>query len=237
MRSFKYLVLIVLAVSVPVFADSISIGYLSILSDSPTGGEQEISVFNETGSNCYTSYTACTNLSFTNWTLTVNYTSSYYNGSGPKEPAPLVYTDTGSSPFGGFGDITPSSTNNVFDLDLCGGAGSCATPVTTVTSVVFSGTLSQSSFCLYDATVPGCNPTSPTTFFANPNFTMTWDGSSSGGSPYVDESSTQYAQSPDITVSNVVSPPPPPPSTPEPASFLLAAGLLPVVLRLARRKV
>jgi hypothetical protein len=226
-NAIQSLVFITLLLAAPVFADSIGIGNISILADNPTGGVQELTINNLTGFSCGLGYAACTNLDFTDWTLTVNYTSSYYNGSGPIEPTPFVFTDSGSGLYGGFGDITPSSTNNIFDFDLCGGAGSCPDgPVTTITSVEFSGQISPASFCLYDPTASGCGNT---TFFANPNFDLVWNGSSPQ-SPYVDETSV-YAQSPDITVTNqdiVVS------TTPEPGTFFLLTALLPLA-EFARR--
>ncbi|HEY3826890.1 MAG TPA: hypothetical protein VGL82_20165 [Bryobacteraceae bacterium] len=218
--SLKTSIFLILLASLPAFADSISVGYLSILSDSPTPGEQELTINNLTGpGNCYSSYPACTNLDFTNWTLTVDYTSSYYNGTGPAEPTAFVYTS------GTFGDITPGSTNNVFDFDLCGGAASCAnpdSPVTTITSIEFSGQISPSSFCLFDPAANGCNESSPVTFFANSNFDLVWNGSSPQ-LPLVDEDLNPYAQSPDITVTDQVLN-----SAPEPGSFFLLTGVLPL---------
>ncbi|HEY3826889.1 MAG TPA: hypothetical protein VGL82_20160 [Bryobacteraceae bacterium] len=197
MNISKSVVLTILMFSLPAFAD-ISVGYLSILSDSPTPGEQELTINNLTGpGNCYSSYPACTNLDFTNWTLTVNYTGSYYNGSGPVEPSPFVYTSAT------YGDITPGSTNNVFDFDLCGGVYPCAnldSPITTITSIEFSGQISPSSFCLFDPSANGC-AANPTTFFADPNFDLVWNGGSPQ-LPLVDEDLNPYAQSPDITVTD-----------------------------------
>jgi hypothetical protein len=220
-NSIRYFFFVILLSSLPAFADSISVGFLSILSDSPTPGDQELTVSNLTGpGNCSSfgpPYSACSNLDFTNWTLTVNYTSTYYNGSGPAEPTPFVYTSATNG-----GDITPSSANNVFDFDLCGGATSCASPITTITSVEFSGQISPASFCLYDPSVLGCNESNPVTFFANPNFDMVWNGNSPTGSPYVDESSVFSAQSPDIVVTDQTVN-----LTPEPGSFFLLTALLP----------
>jgi hypothetical protein len=200
---FKVTRLLILGVllGAPAFAD-ISVGYLSILADSPTSGLQELTISNVTGQgNCDpVEYTACTNLDFTDWTLTVNYTSSYYNSGAPAptEPSPFVITEAGSA----LGDITPGSQNNTFDFDLCGGAGSCASgPGTTITSVEFSGQISPAAICLYDSGAGGCNNAAPNTFFANPNFDLVWNAASPGGSPYVDENSI-YAQSSDITVTN-----------------------------------
>jgi hypothetical protein len=224
--------------AVPAFAD-ISVGYLSLLADNPTGGEQNLTISNVTGSaDCdAVEYLSCTNLNFTNWTLTVNYTSDYYNFSGPNVPSPLVFTDGGSGSYGGFGDITAGNSLS-FPIDLCAGAGSCANPNnpdTQITSVEFSGQISPSAFCLYDIAASGCNLTNPTTFFANPNFDLIWTGAPGVG-PYVDEDSEFLyagAQSPDITVatqSNTV-------VTPEPGGFVLVTALLPFALFLRRKLV
>ncbi len=217
-RISKSIVFIALAFTAPVFADSISVGFLNILADSPTVGSQEVTIFNETGSNCWSSYTACANLNFTNWTLTVTYTSSYYNGTGPAEPSPLVYTDAA-----GFGDITPGA-NPVFDFDLCGGLSSCVSPVTTITQVEFKGQISPASFCLWNGTDGVCGPT---TFFADSHFDMIWNGSSPQ-SPYVDQSTVILSQSPDIIVNSASTVTPPVTGTPEPGSLFLAASLIPV---------
>jgi hypothetical protein len=240
----SFIISMALLFSVPAFAD-LSVGYLTITSDSPTGGEQQLAIINMTGpANCQlTEYTACTPLNFTNWTLTIDYTSSYYNGTGPTEPSPLVFTDSGSGLFGGY-DIVPSgsmpsSTNNLFPIDLCGGAGACSDPnipITTITSVEFSGQISSSSICLYDPAVSGCNVANPTTFAANRNFDLKWNSSSTSsaaspsatGSPYVDEGSTPIAQSPDITVTQASA------ATPEPSFYLLLTFLLTALLFFAR---
>ena len=95
------------------FGDSISVGYISNLSDSPTQGEQTLTISDLTGQgNCQaTEYTACTALDFTNWTLTVDYTSDY--GAYAPSPGSFVYTAATDG-----GDITPTSANNVFTFDL-----------------------------------------------------------------------------------------------------------------------
>src|SRR5215469_7010086 len=124
---------IYLLLSVPAFGASISVGNLSILADSPTAGDQELTINNLTGpANCFSDYPACTNLAFTNWTLTVHFTSTFYNtGSNPSAPDPFIATSATNG-----GDITPGSTNNVFDFDLCGGVdiNNGCTPATTITS-------------------------------------------------------------------------------------------------------
>jgi hypothetical protein len=219
----RYAIIIGCLLTAPAFADpivatSVSVGNLSVLADpNGTPGDQQLQINNLTGpGNCYADYAACTNLDFTDWTLTVTFTSSYYNtGTNPSLPDPFVVTSATN------GDITPSSLNNVFNFDLCGGIniGNNCTPATTITSVEFSGQISPGSFCLYDTTVSGCNTTNPDIFFANPNFDLVWNGSSPD-TPYVDEDDNLYAASPDITVSGQL-------SAPEPASLWLITGLLP----------
>ena len=50
------------------------IGWLSLMADSPVTDLQQISVTNQTGSLlCSVDYAACDNLSFLDWTLTVNF--------------------------------------------------------------------------------------------------------------------------------------------------------------------
>ena len=230
----KALFFIILLPVLPAFADIYSVGYLTNLAGTPTGGEQSVTIYNVTGPvDCAAygpPYSACTNLNFTDWTLTVNYASDYYNqAGGPVEPAPFVFTDGGSGTYGGFGDISAGNSLS-FAFDLCAGAATCSNPYdpdTQITSVEFSGQISPASFCLYDATFGGCNPITPTTFFANPNFNLVWNAASSTGGPYVNDAytvgdySSVYAQSPDITVtnqSNVV--------TPEPNGYLLTSALL-----------
>lgn len=216
----------------PLYGDTVSVGYLQILADNPSPGMQQVTIFNNTGtsssfftntgSGCTASYAACTNLSFTSWTLTVEYASSYYNGGGgPNLPQPYVATSAT------FGDITNSSTNNVFNFDLCGsdpGYDNC-TPATTITSIEFSGEISSSTFCLYDDASGGCPTDHPITFIADPHFDMSWNDSSPQ-SPYVDENNP-YTTSPDIMVNAI---------TPEPNSFVMVTALLPPFVLLLRRR-
>jgi hypothetical protein len=217
--------------ALPAFGTTIAVGNLSILSDSPTPGEQQLTINNLTGaSTCDPiEYTSCTSLDFTNWTLTVNYTSDYYNGGGGSaQPNPFVFTDSGSGTYGGFGDIAPSSTNNTFQFDLCAGVYPCTnvdSPDSTITSAEFSGQISPASdICLY-------NLSSCTTFnTTNPNFDLIWN-SSSPQSPYVDEDTAPYALSPDITVTDQVTTT----AVPEPGSLFLLTPLLPFARRSQKR--
>ena len=143
-------------------ADIISVGSISLSSDFPLLGEQEISIFNLTGSaGCDAFYPVCSNLAFQDWTLTVNYQSTLYNqgGGSPSLPSPYVVQWQSS-----LDDILPWAPA-VFDFDLCGSADvtSCASPTTTISSIVFSGSISPASFPLSG----GAN------FFADPAFSVT----------------------------------------------------------------
>jgi hypothetical protein len=232
LRNVKFVIFIILLFSYRGFGTTISVGNISILADSPTAGDQEVTISNYTGpGNCSISYAACSSLDFIDWTLTVNYTSSYYSGApntggGPTEPNPFVTTSATH------GVISPSPANMVFDFDLCGGVniGNC-TPTTTITSIEFAGQIAPSSFCLFDQTANGCplDPQNRTTFFANPNFDLIWNGSSPT-SPFVNETTTPFTTSPDITVTDQT------PIAPEPGSFLLMASMLPLAWMVRRRR-
>ncbi len=114
--NWKCSVFMGLIFSVYGFADTISIGSLAILADSPTLGDQELTISNLTGSNCSADYAACTNVNFTNWTLTVNYTSSYYNnGGGPAEPAPFVFMSSDA----GRGNILRARRPATYSISTC----------------------------------------------------------------------------------------------------------------------
>ena len=194
-------------------ADIIPIGSISLSSDFPLIGEQEISIFNLTGSaGCYALYPVCSNLAFQNWTLTVNYQSSLYNqGSGsPSLPSPYVVQWQSS-----LDDILPGAPA-VFDFDLCGSADvtSCAAPTTTISSIVFSGSISPTNFPLSG----GAN------FFADPAFSVTLVPSNSYPS--------DYFEAQDITVRDQsinISP------TPEPSFYGVLAAAISVVLVCKRR--
>jgi hypothetical protein len=242
-------VLLTLPFAAPVFADSVSVGYLINQAGSPTGGEQQITVFNVTGASDLSGceaygppFSACSNLTFTDWTLTVNYTSDYYSpGTGS-----VVYSDSGSGPYGGFGDIDAGGSLTLPALDLCANQAVCDTPLdpdTQITSVVFSGEITPDSFTLCDNTVPTCAGTTAATFFADPDFSLTWNsasptgGSFATGGPYVDDGyevgnyDNYTAESPDITVTDQVSA-----ETPEPGGFLLVTGALPFLFVRRRLK-
>jgi len=194
-------------------ADIIPIGSISLSSDFPLIGEQEISIFNLTGSaGCYALYPVCSNLAFQNWTLTVNYQSSLYNqGSGsPSLPSPYVVQWQSS-----LDDILPGAPA-VFDFDLCGSADvtSCATPTTRISSIVFSGSISPTSFPLSGGA----------SFFAEPAFSVTLVPS--------DSYPGDYYEAQDITVSDqsidsIV--------TPEPTFYWALAGALSILIGCKRR--
>jgi hypothetical protein len=146
---------------------------VSLSADVPGNGLQEILVTNETGSSsgCNAVYGVCDSLAISNWTLTVNYTSSYYGGAGPSLPSPFVAQWQSSAD-----DILPTAPFAV-DFDLCGSVpvASCSSPTTTISSIDFSGTLSQSSFTVFDPSANGGAGGPGPTFFADPaiSFSLT----------------------------------------------------------------
>lgn len=249
----KPLLLVSLLFAMPIFADVYSVGYLTNTAGSPIPGEQQLTIYNVTGPSNLTGceaygppFSACSNLTFTNWTLTVDYTSDYYSPGAPGSPASgsLVFTDGGSGPYGNLGDINAGSSLALPGIDLCGGSAVCANPYapdTQITSVQFTGQISPASFTLCDNSVPTCSGPTATTFFANPNFSLTWNASSppggsfASGGPYVDDGyavgnfDNFSATSPDITVTdqNVL--------TPEPNGYVLSTALLPFLLFLCCR--
>ena len=195
--------LFLILTSVPAFATNISVGYINIAADTPNEGEQQIQVFNLTGdANCSDAYSACSPLSFSDWTMTIFYNSSYYGTSGaPNPPAPLVLSGGSGSSI----DPTVTDPSFTYDFDLCGGTGTCgAFPATTITSIEFKGSLTSggalaTSVCLYDVT--NCaGQSSPTYIQINPAFDLLWNADSST-TPYVDQT-TFFTQSPDITITN-----------------------------------
>lgn len=162
-------VLIVLTCSVA-FGDLLPIANVSISADFPSSGVQELDITNETGpaNGCNSYYLVCDALSIENWTLTVSYTSSYYNVTGPSLASPYV-----AKWQSGADDILPTAPL-AFDFDLCGSNSvpDCSSPTTTITQIDFSGTLDQSSFTIYDPTANGGAGGPGPTFFANPSFSV-----------------------------------------------------------------
>lgn len=145
---------------------------VSISADTPNSGIQEILITNETGplNGCNSYYLVCDNLAITNWTLTVDYTSTYYNGTGPSLPTPDVVQWQGP------GDNILPTGNLGFDFDLCGTTSvpNCSAPTTTITEIDFTGSLDQSIFTIYDPTANGGAGGPGPTFFANPDFSLTF---------------------------------------------------------------
>jgi hypothetical protein len=155
----------------PVLGDSIAVVNVSLSADETNAGEQEIIINNETGPNgCVSNYPVCDTLTIQNWTLTVDYTSTYYNGTGPSLPTPDVIQ--WQSPAD---NILPSG-NLGYEFDLCGTTSvpDCLSPTTTITEIDFSGSLDRSSFTIYDPNANGGAGGPGPTFFANPNFSMTF---------------------------------------------------------------
>jgi hypothetical protein len=168
-RIHTLLVLLVLDCALT-FGD-IPVVNVSISADTPNSGIQEVLLTNETGpfNGCNSYYLVCDNLAIQNWTLTVDYTSTYYNSStGPSLPVPYVVQGQGPG-----NNILPSG-NLGFDFDLCGTTSvpNCSSPTTTITEIDFSGSLDQSIFTIYDPTANGGAGGPGPTFFANPDFSL-----------------------------------------------------------------
>lgn len=188
----------------PVRADLIvAVGSISLNADFPLTGEQAIVVTNLTGlvDGCNPSYPACSNLALTDWMLTVDYTTTFYNQSGdPSLASPYVVQWQSDAD-----DIEPGDSLTVA-LDLCNGidVGDCGSPTTTVTSISFSGAINPASFPLYDPTANGGNGGPGATFLSGGTFTATL--SPTAGFP------SDYYEAQDITVGSQTSTVPEPPS-------------------------
>ncbi len=193
----------------PAFAGSIPVVTLSLSADIPSAGVQEIAITNDTGSTngCNSTYVVCDALSITNWRLEVSYTSTYYNvGGGPSLATPYVALWASSAD-----DILPTAAKTL-DFDLCGvsDVSSCSGATTMITGVIFTGTLGQSSFAIYDPTANGGSGGAGPTFFADPS--ISFSVTPTGSFP------SDYYESQDGSVSDQSN------SVPEPGSLLLALG-------------
>jgi hypothetical protein len=179
MRSVRFYTLSILVVLslTSAFGGPIPVVNVSLSADFPSPGVQEIEITNETGATngCNGYYLVCDNLAIQDWTLTVDYTSTYYNqGTGPSLASPYVLQWQSSAD-----NILPTAYLAV-DLDLCGTTSvpDCSSNTTTITEIDFSGSLDQSSFTIYDPNADGGAGGPGPTFFANPNFSLTFPPSS-----------------------------------------------------------
>jgi hypothetical protein len=212
--------LLVLAVlSASAFGGQIPIVNVSLSADIPSSGEQEIAITNETGTTngCNSYYVVCDNLAIQNWTLTVDYTSTYYNGSGPSLASPYVAQWQSSGD-----DILPTAALAI-DFDLCGAdsVSNCSSETTIITEIDFSGSLSQNSFTVFDPNANGGAGGPGPTFFANPDFSLTFLPSANFPA--------DYFESQDGFVGSQTN------GTPEPQTVLLVLGGLGALGWLRRR--
>jgi hypothetical protein len=202
----------------PLYADSIDIVTLSLSADTPNAGIQEIAITNQSGpvNGCNAIYAACDTLAIESWTLTVDYTSSYYNGSGPTLASPYIVQWSDSTD-----DILPAAVK-AFDLDLCGSSDvpDCSEQTTAITEIDFTGSLDRANFTIYDPNANNGNGGPGPAFFANPAFSLTL--LPSAGFP------SDYFESLDGFVGDQLS------AAPEPGTMLLFAGGLVVLSRLRR---
>jgi hypothetical protein len=194
---------------------TITVGALSLTADFALIGEQEIGIANLTGSaGCNAFNQACSNLAFQNWTLTVNYQSTFYNqgGGSPTLPSPYVVHWLTTAD-----DILPGAPAT-FDLDLCNGADvfTCSARTTTITSIVLSGNINPASFQLFDPNANGGAGGPGATITASPGISVTLVPSSS----YPGD----FFESQDIGVSEQTQT-----SVPEPTGFWLTAACLPLL--------
>jgi len=161
MRLFRtWLGVFVLFGSVSLSAATVSIGQLYLLSETPSYGNQSLAVFNSTGS-CDGSFSfVCDNINISNWTLTVDFT----NSGGPQTQ---VLTPTGPGDVIGPGSFysPPSWT---FDQSCT--SGSCPPFDTTITKVIFTGSIGSVNPTVLNVLLsPGG---SSSTFFASNTFTV-----------------------------------------------------------------
>ncbi len=135
-------------VVLPAAAGSIPLATLSLIADFPGNGLQEMSILNQTGmvNGCNAFYLVCDTLAITDWTLTVTYTSSYYNSVGPSLPSP--YTAQWASVAD---NILPTAAFAI-DFDLCNtlDVTTCPSPTTAISMIEFHGRIDQSSFTIFD---------------------------------------------------------------------------------------
>jgi hypothetical protein len=189
-------------------ASTVSVGSVSFNADFPLTGEQSIVITNLTGlvDGCNAVYSACSNLALTGWTLTVDYTSTFYNQSGnPSLAVPYVVQWNSSA------DDIQAGASLTVPLDLCNGdaVGICATPTTTVTSLFFSGAITPAGFPLYDPNANGGSGGPGATFVSGGSFLVTVSPTS--------DFPNDYYEAVDIIVSEQSS------AIPEPACAWLVA--------------
>ncbi len=171
-RSILFLVFLSLLAAPASYAANLpAVINLSLSADLPSNGLQELAITNETGSSngCSAMYEVCDTLAITNWTLTLTYTSTFYNNPTPVLASPYVLHWQNS------GDNILATAAKTLDFDLCNGASvsSCTTPTTVITRIDFTGTLDQSSFAIFDPAANGGTGGPGPTFFANPTFSVT----------------------------------------------------------------
>lgn len=97
-------------------AAAVDLGWLSLTSDTPVTGLQQVSVTNQTGPTlCSDVYAACDNIGFLDWTLTVNFASGTpaIFLSDPNDPSTTIQPGT-FSPFNWVFALTPAITDIVF---------------------------------------------------------------------------------------------------------------------------
>jgi hypothetical protein len=141
----------------------IIIGSISLSGDQPVAGLQQLQVTNLTGPGCSAFAPACTPVSFTGWSLAVDYTDT----AGTHHSA---FNWATSADDIGPGDSYSGQVAAPWVFDFSCSSGLCPPYDTVLTKVVFSATLSTTSIGLYGAGTFNANAVVTTTFIPAGDF-------------------------------------------------------------------
>lgn len=159
------LALLVVLAGISLSATTIDIGELQLFSNTPSSGNQQLQLFNMTGSNCDATYAVCSNLNITNWSLTVEY--NYLGGATQSKTFTAGAADAIGPYDLGVGPYT-GQASNPWTFDESCTPGTCPPFDTVITLVTFTGSIGTN-----DPTVLNNLFGAPgSTFFASPTFTV-----------------------------------------------------------------
>lgn len=159
------LALAVVLASVSLSATTVDIGQLQLFSNTPSSGNQQIQLFNMTGSNCDDTFVVCSNLNIINWTLAVEYN---YLG-GPTQS--LTFTAGPADAIGPYdvnADPYTGQAGNPWTFDESCMSGTCPPFDTVITQITFTGSIGTSDPILLN----NLHGAPATSFFASPTFTV-----------------------------------------------------------------